>query len=138
MKDIADLLGRIFLAIISIYEALDTVFFRHNTLETMTNYGINQFQHTLLYGGVAVLLIGSILVMIGYYARVGASLLILYWLPVTLILYSFWNDAPDIQGVNATNFMHNLAMIGGLLVIVAHGAGAYSVKRLIYVMRLPK
>lgn len=138
MKDIADLIGRVFLSVLSLYQAFDTLIFKESTLANMDSYGITMFQNTLLWSGVAALFIGCILVMIGYYARIGALILAFYWLILTLIMYSFWTAPPDQQAVQALKFMNNLAMIGGFLVVVAHGAGRFSVKRLLYVMRLPK
>ena len=138
MKGIADLLGRIFLGIIFIYEALDTIFFYENTKETMTVYGLTYAQDTLLILALVLLSLGALLVFIGYFARVGAVFLLLYWIPYTLIVYSFWNDAPDLQRINAMQFMRNLAVTGGLLLLLANGSGKYSVRRLIHVMRLPQ
>jgi putative oxidoreductase len=87
---------------------------------------------------IAILLLGGILVLIGYFARFGAILLLMYWLPFTLIVYSFWDDAPEYKRVHALYFMRNLALCGGLFLLIANGAGKYSVKRLIYIMKLPK
>lgn len=138
MKGIADLLGRIFLGMISIYEGLNTLFFYSNTKETMSSYGVTYMQDTLLYLTIISLILCSVMVIIGYWARFGAAILSIYWIVVTLIVYSFWNDPPDLQGINAYNFMQNLAIIGGLLMLIANGAQEYSIKRLIYVVRLPK
>jgi len=138
MKGISDLLGRIFLGIIFIYEGLDTLFFYQQTKVTMHDYGITFFPDALLVITLVILFVGAFLVVIGYYARVGAFLLCLYWLPFTLIVYSFWNDPPDLQRVNALYFMRNLAVFGGLLLLLSNGSGEYSVRRLIHVMRLPK
>ncbi len=138
MKDIADLLGRIFIAFLFIYEALDSLVFYDKTKATMSLYGLTWHQDFLLVTIIFILLFGAILVLIGYYANFGAILLILYWLPFTLIVYSFWDDPQEEQRKNAVFFMRNLAMIGGLLLLMANGAGKYSIKRLIYIMKLPK
>jgi putative oxidoreductase len=138
MKDIADLLGRIFISMIFVYEAFDTVLFFNNTKRTMVEYGITYRQDLLLGVIIAFLVIGALMVLIGYYANVGAILLLAYWLPFTLIVYSFWDDPQSLQRLNALYFMRNLAVCGGLLLLAANGAGKYSVKRLIHVMRLPK
>lgn len=138
MKGIADLLGRIFLGIIFFYEALDTMFFFENTKETMTSYGITWGQDALIYLALVLLSLGALLVFIGYFARVGAVFLLIYWIPYTFIVFSFWNDPPDLQRVNALQFMVNLAVAGGLLLLLANGSGKYSVRRLIHVMRLPQ
>jgi len=138
MKGIADLLGRIFLSTIFFFEVLDTIFFYSTAKEAMTNYGITWMQDTLLAIVLLMMGIGAFLVVIGYFARVGATLLLLVWIPFTFIVYSFWNVPPDMQREQMMFFMRNLALIGGLLLLLANGSGEYSVRRLIHVMRLPK
>ncbi len=138
MKDIAELLARILIAFVFIYEALDALVFFNKTKATMTAYGIIWQQDLLLKFLIFILLLGGILVLIGYFARFGAILLLMYWLPFTLIVYSFWDDTPEYKRVHALYFMRNLALCGGLLLMIANGAGKYSVKRLIYIMKLPK
>jgi putative oxidoreductase len=137
MKDIADLLGRICIALIFVYEAIDTILFYNKNKHTMTEYGITWNQDFLMYTVVIFLVIGALMVLIGYYANIGAIFLLAYWLPFTLIVYSFWNDPPSLQRLSTLNFMQNLAVCGGLLLLAANGAGKYSVRRLIHVMRLP-
>lgn len=138
MKGIADLLGRIFIGIIFFYEVLDTMFFYESTKETMASYGITWAQDTLLISALVLMGLGALLIFIGYFARVGAVFLLLYWIPYTLIVFSFWNDPPDMQRINALQFMRNMAVAGGLLLLLANGSGKYSVRRLIHVMRLPQ
>jgi putative oxidoreductase len=138
MKDIADLIGRILIAFIFIYEAFDSVLFFENTVTTMREYGLTWYPNVFLTLAIFALLLGGALVLIGYYASFGAFLLLLYYLPMTCIVYSFWNDPAEFQRINSLHFMRNLALCGGLLILIANGAGRYSVKRLIYVMRLPK
>ena len=138
MKDIADLIGRIFLATIFLYEAYDSIGFFNRTKSLMTEYGIHWQQDFLLIVSILVLIIGGTMVLIGYYANVGAFLLFLYWFPLTFILYSFWNDPSDIRRYNSIMFMRNLGISGALLLLVANGAQKYSVKRLLHVLRLPK
>lgn len=138
MKGIADLLGRIFIGIIFFYEVLDTLFFYETTKDTMTSYGLTWGQDTFLIAALILMSIGALLVFIGYFARVGAVFLLLYWIPYTFIVFSFWNDPPDLQRMNALHFMRNLAVAGGLLLLLANGSGKYSVRRLIHVMRLPQ
>ena len=138
MKDIAELLSRILISFVFIYEALDTLVFYNKTKATMTMYGLIWRQDFLLKTLIVILILGSIMVLVGYLARLGSFLLLLYWVPFTLIVYSFWNDPPEFRQLHALYFMRNLAICGALLLIMAHGAGKYSIKRLIYFMRLPK
>lgn len=138
MKDIADLLGRIFISFIFFFEAINSVFAFERTKDTMTEYGVTWNQDMLLIGVIGILLIGALQVLIGYGANFGAFLLLMYWIPFTFIVYSFWNDPVDIKKLHLLYFTRNMAIAGGLLLLVANGSGNYSVKRLIHVMRLPK
>jgi len=138
MKDIADLLGRILIGFIFLYEVLDSVVYFESTKQTMIEYGLSWKPDIILIIAITFLSIGSFSVLIGYHARIGASFLLIYWLVFTLVVYSFWNDPPEIKQLHALYFMRNLAICGGLLILIANGAGKYSVNRLIHVMRLPK
>jgi putative oxidoreductase len=137
MKDIADLIARILLAIFFLYEGLDAILFFDNNLATMESYGITFLPKLLLVLGIIELIFGGLMVLTGYYANIGAILLLLYRIPFTFFVYDFWNDPPDLQRLSSLNFMLNVAIIGGLLLLVANGAKKYSIKRLIHVMRLP-
>lgn len=138
MKHIVDLLARIFLSAIFLFEVYDSIIFYGKTKNTMTAYGITWNQDFLLITVITLLILGALLVLIGYYANLGAILLLCYLIPVTLIVYSFWDDPKEVQRIQSIMFMKNIAIIGGLLMLMLHGAGKYSVKRLIHKLRLPK
>lgn len=138
MKDVADLLARIFIAFIFFYEAFDSIVFFKNTKETMSLYGINWQQDVLLSGVIFALILGSFLILIGYYSRVGAFLVLLYWVPFTMIVYSFWNDPIELRRIQSLYFMRNMGVAAALLLIIVNGSGKYSVRRMLHVLRLPK
>jgi putative oxidoreductase len=137
MKDILDLLARIFISSIFLFEAWDSIYYFEHTKKTMTLYGLTWNQEFLLFAAIVVLIIGGVLVLIGYYSNIGAILLLMYYLPVTFIVFSFWNDPPDLVRIQSLNFMRNIGVCGGLMLLVVNKSGKYSVKRLIYRMRLP-
>lgn len=138
MKDISSLIGRILIGFIFLYEGYDSFAFFHQTKRLMSLHGLTWQQDILLVISIIVLVVGGILVLIGYYANLGAFMLLLYWLPLTFIVYSWWNDPAEVRRLNSIIFMRNLAICGGLFLLMAHGAGKYSVRRMIYVLRLPK
>ena len=138
MKDYADLLARICVAFIFLYEAYDSIAFFKPTKETMTAYGINWNQDILLIGVIFCLILGSIMILIGYYASIGGFLILLYWLPFTFIVYSFWNDPLEIRRVNSLYFMRNMGVAAALLLLMANGAGKFSVRRILHTLRLPE
>lgn len=136
MKDVADLIGRIFISAIFLYEAYDSISYFNSTKQTMTDYGLTWQQDILLLGSIFLLILGGICVLIGFKASLGAILLLLYWIPVTLVVYSFWDDPMPLRRINSIHFMKNLAIIGGLLIIAVNGSGKYSVKRLLSYTRI--
>ena len=138
MKDVADLIGRVFLSMIFFFEAYDSIAFFKQTKNTMTTYGLTWNQDLLLYGVIVFLVLGATLVLIGYYANLGAILILLYWVPITFIVFSFWNDPVEVRRIQSIMFMKNIAIVGGLLILIVNGSGKYSVKRLIYTLKLPK
>ena len=138
MKNVLDLIARIFLACIFLFEAYDSIAYFKQTKETMTEYGFTWNQDVLLVCTIIGLLIGGILVLIGYRVGLGALLLLLYWIPVTFTVYSFWNDPDDYRRLHSIIFMKNVAIIGGLLMLIVNGSGKFSVKRLLMVTRIPK
>ncbi len=130
MKDILDLIGRVLLSFIFIFDAYDSIFYFEKTKEKMTLYGLTWQQDLLLIGAIFLLLLGGTLILIGYRSKFGAFLLLLYWVPVTFIVHSFWNDPQDARRLQSLLFSKNLAIIGGLLMVFVNGSGRYSVKRL--------
>jgi putative oxidoreductase len=139
MKDIADLIGRIFLSTLFFFEAGDSSVYQEMTYKIMTKYGFTWQQDFLYYAAIAALSIGALLVLIGYRAGLGVFLILLYWVPFTFVVYSFWM-APTLeqQHSEAAMFLKHLSIIGGLLLMYANGAGKYSVKRLLSTTKVSK
>ncbi len=136
MKNVFDLVGRFFIASIFIFEAYDTIAYVKQTKETMSSYGLNWNQDLLVYISIVFLVLGGILLITGYRIKLGAFLLLLYWLPVTFIMYSFWNDPLELQRINSINFMKNLGIAGALLLLIVNGSGKFSIKRIFSVTKI--
>ena len=138
MKDIIDLLGRIFLSAMFLYEAYDSIYYFERTKETMTDYGINWNQDMLLICAIILLLVGGIMLLIGYRVTIAAIFLLIYYLPLTFIIHSWWNEPIEMQRKDAIDFMQNMAIVGGLMLLIGRGSGRYSIKRLFATTRVPR
>ena len=77
----------------------------------------------LLVGAIVFLLVGGFSVLLGYRARIGAILLIIFLVPATLIFHNFWAVAPEAAQGEMISFMKNLGLLGGLLYIAVNGSG---------------
>ncbi|TVR82369.1 MAG: DoxX family protein [Saprospirales bacterium] len=137
MKDVLDLIGRIFISFIFLYDAWDSIVFYQQTKDRMTEYGLLWQQDILLSGSITLMLVGGIFLLLGYRSALAGILLLIYWLPLTFIVYAFWTiPEVDLRRVTAVMFMKNIAIAGGLLLVIVNGSGRYSLKRLIDRRRL--
>jgi putative oxidoreductase len=80
------------------------------------------FATLLAIGAIVFLLLGAVSLILGYKVNIGATLLILFLIPTTLIFHNFIADPGQL-----TAFLKNLGLIGGLLLVIYAGAGAVSI-----------
>lgn len=74
-----------------------------------------------------IALVGGVSVMLGYRARFGALLLVVFLVPVTLVMHKFWGLAdPQMAMMQKIQFMKNTSLIGACLLVMYHGSGPYS------------
>lgn len=70
---------------------------------------------------------GGLSVLSGYRARLGAWLLVLFLVPVTLMMHNFWTlTDPMMAQMDQAMFMKNVGLLGGALLIAHFGAGPVS------------
>ena len=65
-------------------------------------------------------------ILAGFKTRIAAWVLFLYLIPVTFYFHNFWAVQGEAQQMQMVNFLKNVAIMGGLLVLAVNGAGAYS------------
>lgn len=136
MRDITDLIGRVFLSAIFLFEAADSMLYFEKTKTTMALHGLTWNQDMLLYGAILFLTLGGLMVLLGYRTGLGATLLLFYWVPVTFIVHDFWDYPKDQVRTQSILFMKDIAIIGGLLMLLGKGSGRYSIKRLLATTRV--
>lgn len=121
------LLGRILLSLIFILSSFSL--FSGASVKPAADAGV-PFAAVAVPVAGAFALIGGLSVLFGFYARVGAWLLIVFLVPVTLFLHNFWSvHDPQLRQMQQVNFMKNTAMLGGVLLVAWFGAGPLSFDR---------
>jgi len=120
------LLGRILIAAIFLVSGVAKLTDTPGTVAHMTAMGIPYAQTLAIVAGVAEVL-GAIAIATGFLTRAASLGLILFMIPTTLIFHAFWNYAGEQRLPQMVNFMKNLAIIGGLAVLTAQGAGRFSI-----------
>jgi putative oxidoreductase len=74
-----------------------------------------------------IALAGGVSVILGYHAKLGALLLLVFLIPVTLFMHKFWGIAdPQMAMMQKINFMKNMSLAGTCLLIMYFGSGPYS------------
>lgn len=115
------LIGTIFL-ISGFAKLTDT----EQTAAYMTQMGIPAAHTLALVAGCAEVL-GALSIIFGVLTRIGAIGLTLFMIPTTLLFHAFWNFTGMEQRTQMVDFVKNLAIIGGLSMLVAFGPGRYSI-----------
>jgi putative oxidoreductase len=80
----------------------------------------------MLVGAIVFLLAGSLSVIAGYRARLGAALLLTFLVLASYYFHAFWRLEGQAQQEQMIQFMKNLSMMGAMLFIVANGSGPMS------------
>lgn len=72
-------------------------------------------------------LTGGMSILLGYRAKLGAWLIVMFLIPVTFTVHNFWAIADPIEAqLQMIMFMKNVSMLGGALIISQLGAGPAS------------
>jgi putative oxidoreductase len=118
------LLGRLFFALIFLMAAPNN--FTKQGIAYAASQGAPLASIGVPLMGV-ISLVGGLSILLGYRAKIGAWLIIAFLLIVTPIMHKFWGVAdPMMAQVQMINFMKNLSMLGGALLITQFGAGPLS------------
>lgn len=87
------------------------------------------FAEVLLVGSIVLEVAGSVMILLGWHARIGALLLAIFLVPATLIFHDFWAIDPaqarEIAN-QANHFFKNVSILGALVMIMAMGPGPLS------------
>ena len=83
----------------------------------------------LAYAAGVVEVVLGILVAVGFQARIAAFGLFAFTIVATLIAHNYWDMTGPARRANEVNFWKNVAIMGGLLMVAATGAGRFAFGR---------
>lgn len=120
------LLGRILISAIFIVSGFAKLTDPAGAMGYMTSAGVPHSDVLVYVAGCAELL-GGLAILFGFLTRLASLGLFTFLIITTYFFHHFW----DLSGAEAktqmVNFMKNLAILGGLLTLFAHGPGRYSI-----------
>lgn len=119
-KKYIPLIGRAFLAAIFLKAAVANTLGFQGIVEMMNSRGL-PFPPLLLIGNIFCTLVGGLSILLGFKARIGAILLIIFLVPTTFV---FHNPFTDPNEWNA--FLKNFGLVGAMLFIYYYGTGPVS------------
>ncbi len=76
---------------------------------------------------LTVEIVGGLALITGFGTRIAALVLAVFTLVASVFFHNYWAVPADQQFVQQLLFFKNIAVVGGLLVLAAWGAGAWSI-----------
>ena len=127
-RDLAALVGRVLLVFLFIYSGFNKIFGFQGTEAQIAS---KEVPLPVVATTIAIIVecVGGAMIAFGWKARWAALAVAAFTLVATILFHNFWamTDPAAISN-NKINFMKNVAVIGGLLLVYAFGSGRYSIK----------
>jgi putative oxidoreductase len=117
-------LGRFFYVLIFLMAGANH--FSRQTIAFAASQGVPLASIAVPLSGVLAIA-GGFSILLGYRAKLGAWLIVVFLVPVTLMMHKFWAvQDPRMAQMHMILFMKNVAMLGGAMLISQLGAGPFS------------
>ncbi|HSX03537.1 MAG TPA: DoxX family protein [Rhabdochlamydiaceae bacterium] len=121
------LLGRILYSAIFIASGIGH--FTRDTIDYSAMHGVPIASFLVPVMGIIAIL-GALSVLFGYRARLGAWLLVIFLVPVTLMMHKFWGMEDGMMAsMQHSMFLKNISMLGAALLITYFGSGPLSLDK---------
>jgi len=120
MRALLQSLARILLSLIFLWGGLQKILHFSSTRQFMGQNGM-PWTGLLLAGAIVVEIGGGLSLFLGFKAKWVALIIALYLIPTTLIFHGHFSDQAQV-----VQFLKNLAIIGGLLMVAAFDGGKIS------------
>lgn len=119
ITSIAFLVGRIIVGVYFLYNAKNHLLNGSHMVSYASSKGVKSPKLAITGSGV-LLLLGGVSLLLGVYVTWGISLLLVFMIPVTYIMHSYWKESDSMAKMNEKiAFLKNIAIIGLLLMAYA-------------------
>lgn len=119
------LLGRVLIALLFVPAGWSKIGGFEGTVGYIASVGLPMPQVAAAVA-IVVELVGGLALLFGFGTRIAALALAVFTLVATFFFHAFWAVPPEAVMVQQLMFFKNIAVTGGLLVLVAFGGGAFS------------
>ncbi len=69
---------------------------------------------------------GALSVLLGVKEKLGATLLVLFLIPASIVMHPFWFMDGGLKDPQLAHFLKNMAIVGGLIVVILQGTESKS------------
>jgi len=123
---ISPLIGRAMMAFFFLNAALGIMGSFEGTAQLMMLKNLPAPQLLLVFV-LVILILGGLSLLFGFHTRAGALMLFAFTLIASMLMHDFWKIANPIDRASDYEiFARNVAIAGGLLLIVGMGPGAFA------------
>ncbi|MEL7447256.1 MAG: DoxX family protein [Pseudomonadota bacterium] len=116
MSQMAITIGRVLLGLYFLLPGLMKVVGAEQTIAYMASHGI-PFTEPLMWFSTGVNIVGGLLLIAGRHVKFVAYGFVIYVLLVNFMLHDFWTMGEDMVDRERQNFIKNLGILAGLLVL---------------------
>ena len=127
LKEWAPAIGRTLLVLIFLISGFNKIGGFEGTAGWLASMGIPMASVALVIT-IIIEIAGAAMIIVGYKPRLAAIVLFLWMIPVTFIFHAFWAVPQEQMQTQFIMFFKNIAMMGGLLLIMGLGSGPKSMK----------
>lgn len=119
------LVGRLLLAALFLPAGISKIAGFEGTVGYIASVGL-PLASLAAIAAVVVEVAGGLALIAGFRTRIAALVLALFTLAASVFFHAYWAAPADQQMVTELLFFKNIAVVGGLLMLAAFGAGAWS------------
>ena len=121
MTNILDLVARILISALFLLNGVFKISNYEGTIEWMEGFGI---PGVLIIPAIILEIVGPILIILGYKAKIAAGFLSLFCIATAIIFHNDFSDQMQLG-----SFLKNIALAGGFLFIFINGTKDFSLDR---------
>lgn len=124
-NDFLSLIGRILLGLMFFIGGIGKVTGYAGTVAYATKAGLPMPDISVGIGA-AIEIIAPLMLLVGFKVRWAALALIVFTLVATFFFHNYWTMEGAARMTNQITLLKNLAVVGGLLMLIVAGPGRYS------------
>jgi len=145
LRAITAILARIFLSVIFLASGINQIIYWKDTEKrfmdiiaewqtyTVSSEGLQTvFSAMAIWAPILLMamtfleILGALLLLFGMREKLGAVLLVIILIPTTILVQHFWFSETNVRELQLSFFLRDLAILGGLLVVILQGTQAKS------------